>query len=161
MDKLILLLLLPLLVAYGCEKEKVEIAPPCAVDLFIVGNVGGWGGGHALKLEDGSLYVSRERAGVELDPEALVGGEWDAYGDAEDLREIQALYADLPGGRFLPENERSVCEASYVDGTCPFVVLVDEDGRAGGWTSEPGITAAPEEDYMDRVARVVNEVLYE
>ncbi|MBB4080117.1 hypothetical protein GGR28_002747 [Lewinella aquimaris] len=160
MDRLILILLLPILSLCACEKDDV-VTPPCAIDLFIVGNVGGWGGGYALKLEDHQLYISRDRAGVDLDPEALVSGGWDVYGDADDLSRIDSLRADLPTGRFLPENERSICQASIVDGTCPFVVLVDEDGKVGGWTAEPGITAAPQEDYMDRVARVVNEVVYE
>ncbi len=152
---------LSLVLVLSCEKEDAQPLPSASDDYFVVGTSGGWGGGRALKLEDGRLYVSGERAGVELNPESLVAGKWNPYGDTTDLRAIQDLRTDLPQGRFLPDNQRTICEASYADGACPFVVLYDREGGARGWTAEPGITAGPTEDYMDRVQRVVIDVLAE
>lgn len=144
----------------ACDRDDIRKAPAGGNETFIVGHVGGWFGTKAFKLENGTLWVSADQAGVEMVPENIVNDlAWEPFGGEPERNRIEALAADFPADLFTDERQSTACTVAAVDGQCPFVITVDDKADIRVWTWDSPSTTGPSDVYMRGLSNVIYDLL--
>lgn len=146
---------------FSCEKDEeiIPLTSELQVTDFIVGATGGWGGGHAFKIENGQLQRSVPPYFLGSPEQIANEVEFSVYNDdnAEDLEQLEA---DFPNALFARLPFKFDCEEQAWDGQCVYIIRKLEDGTVQYWTRSEFDEASAVTAYLDRAAEVMYS-LYE
>lgn len=146
---------------FSCDKnDPVVESTSDDIQAYIVGYTGGWGGGPAYKLEAGQLFrsVANRNLGG---PDMIVNDtEFRLLEDDEKLQAMTGLMSEYPATTFEAVTPKFNCEEQAWDGTCPYLIVVTENGGSKGWTGSEFDDSSAFIDYMDEV-NLLLQTLYE
>lgn len=153
--------LLLLSFCFSCDKSDPVVEKSADnIQAYIIGYTGGWGGGPAFKLEGGQLFRSAADRNVG-DPDNILNNvEFDLLEEPEDLQAMTALMANYPTTVFEGVAPKFDCGEQAWDGTCPYMIVVDEEGESKAWTASEFDDPGAFIDYMDEVNQLL-QTFYE
>jgi len=141
---------------FSCEKsEPIVEKTAVGIETYIIGYTGGWGGGPAFKLENGQLFRSAADRNVGVPDNILNTVEFSLLEEPEDLQAMTALMADYPATVFEGVTPKFDCQEQAWDGTCPYLIVVNEKGDSKAWTASEFDDPSAFIDYMEEVNRLL------
>lgn len=123
---------------------------------FIIGYTGGWGGGAAYKLEDGQLFESVKERGIG-EAEDIVATEYKPLKSATGLAALRQLASEYSAATFAEVEPKFDCPEMAYDGTCPYLIVV-ENGTTKAWTKSKEDTDAAFVAYMEQVREALTKM---
>lgn len=153
--------LLLLAFCFSCEKNEPVVEKTADdVQTYIIGFTGGWGGSAAFKLEAGQLFRSVENRNLG-GPDMIVNdAEFRLLEDPAKLQAMTTTMAEFPTTLFEGVTPKFDCDEQAWDGTCPYLIVVNEKGESKAWTGSEFDDPSAFIDYMDEVSQLL-QTLYE
>ena len=141
---------------FSCEKSDPVVENISdETQAYIIGDMGGWGGGPAYKLEGGQLFRSVENRNLG-GPDMIVNdAEFRLLEDPENLQAMTTTMANYPTAVFEGVAPKFDCQEQAWDGTCPYLIVVTEKGKSKGWTASEFDDPSPFIDYMGEVNQLL------